>query len=559
MREAVAASPSPLGEPSPAGPVGALELVELAVEMTGSAGGVLCRRQGARLQPIATSGEVAESAAAQLLAGVETGDLAAMDVGPSELVLGVPSPRPGAPDRGCLLLLVPRTAPDEASAQRLVALAHCVLSAVETSEGPGDRFCPVTGLLDVSSARARVERTLDAERSGRQYALLISDIADFNAINSAFGRAAGDRILRLAAQRLRRIVPRDALAFRVQGDQFGVFWEVHDPAEDIDHVVSALATGFMEPVMTGGQQVTLHMVFGTAVFPHRAVNGSELFDRSLLALRKAQEQRTGAEVFTNELEARLVRDVAVEQRLRAALLEGKLSVAYQPKVALSTGRIYGVEALCRWIDDDLGFVSPAEFIPAAERTGLIVELGRQVLDRALRDVLEMRAVRGGLSVSVNVAADQFARPDFVEEVMQAVAQAGATPDALELEVVESSIIRNMEQAVDMMTRLTGSGIRFSLDDFGTGFSSLAYLRHFPVQVLKLDRTFLAQVETSPRDAALVRSIIAMGHGLGFTVVAEGVESTEQAELLRSMGCDAGQGYLWAKPSPLAELLGLLED
>ena len=421
-------------------------------------------------------------------------------------------------------------------------------------------YCPLTGLLNRATGLEHLDAALaEARNSGAEVALVIADIADFNAINSAFGRSTGDAILRAAAQRLAQLTPETTMVFRLSGDQFALVMTLMERGDEIDNLISSIATGFVQPVRAEEREVILHFVFGTAFYPHRAGSTPELLDRAILALRRAQERRTGAEVFTTELEERLIREVSVEQRLRSALAHKNLSVAYQPKICLRTGNIFSVEALARWIDSELGFVSPGEFIPAAERAGLIVDLGRQVLETALRDVLRLRAIYPDLTVSVNVAAAQLQRDEFVDEVTEALRESGAPSAALELEVVETSLIENIGRARAIVNRLRSHGVTFSIDDFGTGYSSLAYLRQLPVQTLKIDREFVGVITNTPRDAALVQSIISMAHVLNFRVVAEGVETEEQATLLREFTCDAGQGYLWAKPSPIDVVIQTIQQ
>lgn len=446
----------------------------------------------------------------------------------------------------------------------LQSFAHLVESelarAPEDDPALGDLKCPTTGLLTRAVAFRRMDGLLERAASQNfEVALVIADIADFNAINSAFGRSVGDFILGQAAERLQKIAPREALSFRLQGDQFGIVLSVQDRGVEIESLISSLATGFEAPIRVQDRDVVLHLVFGTAVYPHRAGSASELLDRALIALRRAQDQRSGAEIFTTELEARLVREVAVEQRLRTALSERALTVAYQPKISLASGEIRSMEALARWTDAELNFVSPAEFIPAAERAGLIVDLGQQVLETALEDVMKVRVEQPTFSVSVNVAAAQLLRDDFVSGVLAALKRASAPADALELEVVETSLIEDIDRAASIIEALQSHGVAFSIDDFGTGYSSLAYLRRLPVHTLKIDRDFVRVITQSERDTALVHSIISMAHVLGFEVVAEGVETETQAKILRELGCDAGQGYLWAKPSPIEELIAQLEQ
>lgn len=485
---------------------------------------------------------------------------------PPGLELSILLPNDGTgPQTELRIFGVPDAIGQERSLRLLDSFARLAAEPMRSYLGPTDILCaggvdrcPLTGLLARGVALERLDGRLAlAARSQREVALIIADIADFNAINSAFGRETGDAVLREAALRIERIAPTSSLTFRLQGDQFGVVLDVEDRATDIEGLLSALATGFIEPVCAGSAEVALHLVLGTAIYPHRAATAAELVDRAILALRRAQERRSGAEVFTNELEERLVREVAVEQRLRAALIEHSVTVAYQPKVRLDTKEIYSLEALARWHDEELGFVSPAEFIPAAEHVGLIDELGHQVLETALKDLAELRHHRPELTVSVNLAADQLRRPDLVEEVCALLEATGVPPQNLELEVVETSIIERLDEAIGIIEALRARGVRFSIDDFGTGYSSLAYLRRLPVDVLKVDRGFVSSLTDSGRNAALMESIVSMAHVLAFEVVAEGVETEQQAELLLGMQCDAGQGYLWARPMPIHELEALL--
>jgi diguanylate cyclase (GGDEF)-like protein len=432
---------------------------------------------------------------------------------------------------------------------------------VRTAEVPAEPcdLCSLTRLPKKPAGMNQLEAMLErAAASDAGVALVIADIVDFHAINSAFGRGEGDAILRRAAALIAATSPAEALVFRIGGDQFAVAFPFEGPPADaVDSVVGALSASFSAPMRSGATEVALQLALGTAVFPDRAATAGELLDRAFLALRRGQERRTLAEVFTSELEERLVRDVTVEQGLRSALAREELSVGYQPKIDLRTGAIRSFEALCRWRDPDLGSVSPAEFIPAAERTGLIVELGQQVLRAAARDVLRLRERVPDLSVSVNVAAAQLQEEHFVERVLDVLDRLGCPPEALELEVVESVVIEQLDRAAAAIARLRERGVHFSLDDFGTGYSSLAYLHRLPVETIKIDRSFVSNMRRSERDAALVQSIVSMARVLGYAVVAEGVETREEALALCEFGCDFGQGYLWSPAVPLERALDLL--
>jgi len=298
---------------------------------------------------------------------------------------------------------------------------------------------------------------------------------------------------------------------------------------------------------------------GAALYPDDGLDAETLLKHADTALYRAKDSgRNNAQFFTRELTAQLAQRVELENKLRRALELQQFELYFQPRVDLASGRMVGAEALVRWNLPGEGLVLPSRFIPLAEETGLIVSLGSWVLREACR---QLRAwIDEGLepgSVSVNVSAQQFRSGELPDLVAQVLAETGIEPAALELEITESVLMQDAARFLDMINRIKQLGVRISIDDFGTGYSSLAYLRRFPVDHLKIDRSFVADMAHSQDDAIIVRSIIALGHALGLQVVAEGVESAEQLQLLRASDCDEVQGFHLGRPGPADEYRRLL--
>jgi predicted signal transduction protein with EAL and GGDEF domain len=319
-----------------------------------------------------------------------------------------------------------------------------------------------------------------------------------------------------------------------------------------------------EPLEVAGHQLSLGASVGVAVFPRDGDRGEDLVRRADVAMYAAKEAGRGrVEAFRHELARELGESLGLEHELRLGLQRGEFNVHYQPEVDLNSGEIVGVEALLRWTSPSRGAVPPSHFIPIAEATGLILPLGEHVLREACRQTADWQ-LRGLLPPRfvtwVNVSARQLAASDFTALVREALQTAALTPDRLGLEVTETAIVAKgvaSEHARAELQRLHDWGVQLAVDDFGTGFSSLGQLRHFPVDVIKVDRTFVQGVGTDARDAAITANVVSLAHALGLIAIAEGIESDDQLVSMRRLGCDLAQGYVFAHPAPAAAIEGLL--
>jgi len=389
--------------------------------------------------------------------------------------------------------------------------------------------------------------------------LLFIDLDHFKDVNDSAGHAVGDELLREAAARLRRCVRScDALA-RMGGDEFTIIisdlGEERAPEVVARHVLDALC----QPYMAGHAEHFLTASIGIAVHPADGETLEELLRNADTAMYRAKEAGRNRFVYFEErMNAAAVARVSMERQLRRALDGGEFRLVYQAQFALATGQVAAAEALLRWRRDDGTLLLPGSFIAHAEETGIIERIGAWVLEEACRQQSEW--LREGVApprIAVNVSAQQFRRADFPAEVERVLAQTGVPPTALELEITESLLMdpsRNVERSLE---RLAGLGVRIALDDFGTGYSSLAYLKRFPVDVVKIDRAFVADLEGDASSVAICGAIVGMAHALAKDVVAEGVETSAQATVLRRLGCDFVQGYHYAAPLSPAEYAGRL--
>jgi diguanylate cyclase (GGDEF)-like protein/PAS domain S-box-containing protein len=403
-------------------------------------------------------------------------------------------------------------------------------------------------------------------RSHRHGALLFVDLDHFKTLNDTRGHEVGDQLLRQVAQRLATCLRAGDTLARLGGDEFVVLLE--DLSEESARAAAeAKAVGdkmlaALEPEFAlQGQDHHITASIGVALFVGAADSYDELLKRADLAMYRAKSAGRNALCFYDpQMQAIVSARAALEADLRRGLQLGELELYYQPLV-LADGRVVGAEALVRWQRPGHGMASPAEFIPLAEETGLIKPLGLWVLQTACRQLVAWAANERtrGLSISVNVSPRQFRHADFVASVLATLAQSGARASLLKLELTESLMLEDVEGTIAKMNELKSHGVSFSLDDFGTGYSSLAYLKRLPLDQLKIDRSFVRDVLTDFNDAAIARTVLALGHSLGLPVVAEGVETEGQREFLVQHGCQAFQGYLFGKPMPVAEFEQALSE
>ena len=433
------------------------------------------------------------------------------------------------------------------------------ISAIKKSQTELMRLAHHDPLTDLPNRLLFTDRVVQALASSRRHnsgcALLMIDLDHFKIINDSLGHNVGDLLLKAVGDRLQSLFSTHFTVARLGGDEFAVL------AESCSQVAQAivLAQQVLE-VMKGAFEVDRHSLFisasiGISVFPSDASNAEQLLRNADSALFKAKSAgREGYALYTEELTTHAQYRIEVASDLRRALQQHELRVYYQPVHDLQTSRLVGVEALVRWQHPQRGLVSPGEFIPIAERTGLIAEIDAWVLEQACWQMCQWQSAGVDLSfVAVNISSRLFARPELYTLVSTVLADTGLNPVLLELEVTESAVMDDSQSALEQMSHLRAMGVRLAIDDFGTGFSSLLRLKQLPVQKLKIDQGFVAGLPGDSDDVAIVRAVIALAQSMGMQVHAEGIEHVEQAQLLLDFNCGLGQGYWFGRPVPAEEL------
>ncbi|WP_019647140.1 putative bifunctional diguanylate cyclase/phosphodiesterase [Novispirillum itersonii] len=409
---------------------------------------------------------------------------------------------------------------------------------------------PLTGLPNRTLFQDHLEEAVSrAERGSQRAAVLYIDLDHFKTINDTMGHSTGDRVLQDVARRLEALSPPDAFISHLSGDEFAVLLpRVSDEAE-VTAAASSVLKHLELPFVIDGREIFTSGSIGVVLYPDSARNSNGLMRNVDAAVHHAKRQgRNTYSVYSEHLSHEMVRRLHLETGLRRALERGEMRVVFQPKMDLATGTVSGAEALLRWDSPDLGAVSPAEFIPVAEDSGLIIPIGEWVLEEVCRWLARWnRQGRKPVRVAVNLSARQFRDPLLVDRVKAIVAAAGVPARQLEFELTESVLVENAAEATKALWALRGLGVTLSVDDFGTGYSSLSYLKRFPIDALKIDQSFVRDLPDSSDDKAIVRAIILMGRSLDLALVAEGVETQAQADFLQANRCDYAQGYLFARP------------
>jgi diguanylate cyclase (GGDEF)-like protein len=400
-----------------------------------------------------------------------------------------------------------------------------------------------------------------ARRYQRSFAVLFIDLDRFKVINDSLGHDAGDILLVEIADRLRGALRSSDVVARLGGDEFVVILAETAERDDVERIAGNLLSVLGEPLQLGGHECHTTASIGIAMYPSDGDDVQALTKNADMAMYLAKEDgKNGFRFFTKEIKAQSIERLTLETALRRALERDQFALHYQPKVDMGSGQITGVEALLRWTHPELGVLSPVQFIPLAEETGLIVPIGRWVLREACAQ--NMAWQRRGLrpvSMAVNLSPRQFADQRLLQDIDEALASSGMSPVLLQLEVTESMVMRNVARAIKVLDAIQSRGIRLAIDDFGTGYSSMSLMKQFPIDTIKVDRSFVRDLPNDSEDQAIAQAIISMGKALGMTVIAEGVETVEQQAFLRSHACDEMQGYLFSKPLPPGQLASLLRS
>ena len=422
----------------------------------------------------------------------------------------------------------------------------------------------LTGLPNRSMLGERLQQAiLNVSSSTDSVLVAFIDIDSFKQVNDGLGHKMGDELLKVLAARMQQCLRKVDTVSRFGGDEFVLVLPQQQHGGNIDatQIVERIRETVSMPVMLNGHEVKVSCSIGVAIYPHNGNEPETLLANADAAMYRAKETgKNNFKFYTEEMNASVVENLALLEALRHALDEDQLRLLYQPKVDLNTGLIFGVEALLRWHHPVHGVISPLRFIPLAENSGLIIAIGQWVLQTACRQSRAwQKAGLAPITMSVNVSPRQFDDTRLVEGVAEALAESGLAPSCLELEVTESLIMRDLQQAIEKMRELQAMGLSLSIDDFGTGYSSLSALKSFPISRLKIDRSFVNDLATSADDQAIARAIIALSHQLHLRVIAEGVETQEQHRFLLDNGCDEMQGYLFSRPVPAPEIQAMLEQ
>jgi diguanylate cyclase (GGDEF)-like protein len=420
----------------------------------------------------------------------------------------------------------------------------------------------LTGLPNREMFNGLLRHAIDmAERYERRFALLFIDLDRFKVINDSLGHDAGDALLVEVAHRLRGALRASDVVARLGGDEFVVILEETAGVADIERVATQLLSVLSQPLHLSGHECHTTASIGIAMYPSNGSDLQTLTRNADMAMYLAKEDgKNGFRFFSREIKAQSIERLTLESALRRAAERNQFALHYQPKVDIESGQITGVEALLRWNHPDFGMVPPAQFIPLAEETGLIVPIGRWVLQEACAQ--NMAWQRRGLlpvTMAVNLSQRQFADPHLLNDIDLALFSSGMSPVLLQLEVTESMVMRNVARAVKVLDAIQSRGIRLAIDDFGTGYSSMSLMKQFPIDTIKIDRSFVRDLPEDAEDCAIAEAIISMGKALGMTIVAEGVETADQQAFLREHACDEMQGFLFSKPVTAQRMTVLLRS
>lgn len=405
------------------------------------------------------------------------------------------------------------------------------------------------------------QRIVEAKRDNEQIAVLFLDLDDFKKINDSLGHDTGDKLLIDAARRLRSVLRDEDTVGRLGGDEFIVLLSGLKHAEDVAPIAENLINCFSEAFHIDGRKLMLTASIGIGIYPGDGDDSSTLLRNADAAMYHSKEEgRNTYSYFTDAMNRDVSHRLLLEEQMHGAIRRQEFYLCFQPQVDVSNGEILGFEALLRWKNPVLGLVSPAEFIPVAEHSGLIVQLGEFVLTEALKAAGELRERFGEhLKMAVNLSPRQFRDPNLINVIQEIIGTSGVPADSLELEITEGVLMSGHTFIDNALAAFSQDGISIAMDDFGSGYSSLSYLRNYPFDVVKIDQSFIRDITDDPADLELVSAAIAMAHSLGLKVLAEGVETRAQLALLAERGCDSAQGYLFSRPLEFEDAKVLLSN
>jgi diguanylate cyclase (GGDEF)-like protein/PAS domain S-box-containing protein len=421
-------------------------------------------------------------------------------------------------------------------------------------------YDPLTALPNRSLLGDRTSQAIaHVKRVGRSCAMLVANVDRFKLLNDSYGHAVGDALLKLIAERLSQALRGGDTAARVAADVFAVLATDLARPDDVLHIAQAVRNATSLPFIIEGHEIHVTLSLGASMHPRDGEDFDLLLRNADAAAHRVKEAGGNAfQFYAADMTSQAIERVELENALRSAIGQKQLELHYQPQIDLASGTIIGLEALMRWKHPERGFVPPGLFIPIAEESELIQELGLWALTEAVERAAQWRDAGSPVRVAVNVSARQFRREGFVDAVASALRIHDLSPASLELELTESALIDDRDRALGILNELKRLGVQIAMDDFGTGYSSLSYLSGLPIDCLKIDRAFVTSLGKGGRDAALAQAIVSMGHALSLRVLAEGVETADQLEFLRKHHCDEGQGYLFAKPAASEALCELMK-
>ena len=419
---------------------------------------------------------------------------------------------------------------------------------------------PVTGLPNKLYLQEMLEAALEKARVRKEkVALFYVDIWGFSEINSTFGFDRGDQVLIEVSQRLKRNTGADSIVARIGGDEFAILIEGIKVDDEIRYWISKIFDAFREPFQINGDEVYLDLNIGIAVFPDGS-GEKDLISQADAALKDSKRDGAGSyRFFTEEMTQKMGKKLILDNRLREAVKNMDFMLFYQPQVDLNNGEIIGFEALLRWSDEKLGWVSPAEFVPELEALGLISEVGEWVLFRAASDLEKFIKIKDEFRMAINLSPYQLRKDILLEGIVKRVENSGVSPDHFAFEITESALMSNIDEIKQELDILRDKGIMIDIDDFGTGYSSLSYLKKLPIDHLKIDRSFIIDIPGNRDSEAIVRAIVTMAKELDIGIIAEGIETREQLNFLKNLGVDRAQGFFFSKPVPLEDALNLLKS